>query len=400
MPFSLRRLRRVLGAFALSCVAALGASAAGKTKPAAVPPPAAKPAVTIERGEIDGAKFAIARPARWNRQVLILAHGFRPETAPVTADLFPDRAAYRALLDDGWAIAKTSYRRNGVIVQDAIRDLDALRAEVVRRLGRPERVLIEGESMGGLIAVLIAERTPETVPLYDGAVAIGAALGMRVPADDSAGLSMQPRIPVVFLSNRSESEAPRRYAEAKLPPSMPVVKPVVLRVSRDGHLNVNQAERFVALRTLNRWLDAGAEALPKPDPETGAIDVTRIPEPVPSRVFPDPEGQGFTAHVSEVTEVFGNLLLDAQAPDFAQAGIAPNGYFQITVRDRTYRAFFGKDFTSVKRGEWVAFPSADGFFWLGRNGLSAAATVQAEIGDLVHVKKYGGVPAEAATPEP
>lgn len=399
MPSAIRGLIRVASLFALCCaaVAAPGAPRTGAKAPA----PAMTPAVVVERGELEGARFAIARPAVWNRQILLLAHGFRPETAPLTADLFPDRAAYNRLLEEGWIVAKTSYRRNGVIIQDAIKDLDNLRAEVVRRHGRPERVLVEGDSMGGLIAVLLAERPPEDTPLYHGVIAVGAALGMRLPADEQAGLSMQPRIPIVFLSNRSESEGPRRYAEVRLPPNTPSIRPVLLRVARDGHVNVNQAERLAALRALNLWLDSGPEALPKPDPQIGAIDVTRIPEPLPSRVFPDPNGGGFTAHITEVTEVYGNLLLDAQPADFAAAGIAPNAQFQVKIRDQAHRVLYGREFGSVKRGEWVIIPSADGFFWLGRNGLSAAATTGAEIGDLVQVKRYGsGNPSAANAGEP
>ncbi len=94
---------------------------------------------TIETGEIGGAKFPFARPALWNRNILLLAHGHRAEDRPLVADLFPEQLSRKALLDEGWIIAKTSFRRNGIIIVDAIADLDALRANIAERLGPPNR---------------------------------------------------------------------------------------------------------------------------------------------------------------------------------------------------------------------------------------------------------------------
>lgn len=346
--------------------------------------------VVVEQGEIEGAKFAWARPARWNRSILLLAHGLRPETAPLVADLSPSHATYQTFLNEGWIVAKTSYRRNGIIVADAIRDLENLRAEIVRRFGKPDRVIVEGDSMGGLIALLIAERLPELDPLFHGVVAVDPALAMRDPGGEGIGLSMQPQIPVVFLSSRSEAEGPRRYREMPMPSGIPLPRPFLLRVNRDGHVNVNRAERLLALRTLNLWLDNGLESLPKPPEGTLQVDITRVPEPVPSRVFIDEDRRGFTAHVTEVSRVFGNILLDVQPGDFAAIGLTQGSFFRLNLREQNFRVLLGKDFTSVKRGEWVSFLTADGFFWLGRNGFNAAATTQVEVGDLVLVRRYDG----------
>ena len=80
--------------------------------------------------------------------------------------MFPDHLATRTLLDEGWLVATTSYRRNGPIVADAMADLDALRAHIAATLGEPQRVLLAGDSMGGLIVTLMAERVPQTPRLY------------------------------------------------------------------------------------------------------------------------------------------------------------------------------------------------------------------------------------------
>ncbi len=368
---------RVIRTFVLCCLVLTAASAAD---------------YTMETGEIGDAAFSIARPAQWNGTLLLLAHGFRPESAPRVADLFPERSAYQLLLRDGWMVAKTSYRRNGTIIHDAIADLDALRAHIAVHFGAPTRVLIEGESMGGLIATLIAERRPAIDPLYHGVVAIAPAFHLRDPDPRGSALTMLPHLPIVFLTTRSETEAARVYTAAKAGSDVERIRPALLRVNRDGHANINQAERLVALRMLHSWLDYGRESLPDPPDPSGFVDVTRIPEALPSRVFLDEDKRGFAASVSEVTRVYGNLLLDVQAGDFRTIGLQPKSYFEVTLRQRSYRVLLGKDFSSVKRGEWVAFENADGFFWLARNGSSAAETAEAQAGDVVHIRRYAETP--------
>ena len=94
--------------------------------------------VRVEVGQIQGARFAIANPAvPWNKRILLIAHGYRPESAPLIADLHPERASVKAALDEGWIVATTSYRRNGLVIGDAIADLDALRAYIAAAYGEP-----------------------------------------------------------------------------------------------------------------------------------------------------------------------------------------------------------------------------------------------------------------------
>jgi pimeloyl-ACP methyl ester carboxylesterase len=347
----------------------------------------------LETGEIEGAHYAIARPARWNGFLLLLAHGYRSETAPLVADLNPEHFAYKTLRDEGWMIAKTSYRRNGMIIADAIADLDNLRAHIAKTYGTPKRVYLEGESMGGLIVTLIAERTPENPPEYHGAVAIGAALDAREPGG-TLGLTFGTQIPLLFLTNRTELAGPKNYVRppAQLPQGMRPVAPVLLRVNRDGHVNVSQRERLAAIRILNTWLEQGRGSLPAPASPQEFFDATLAPEPGPSQVVFDEDRRGFTTRVTEVTAGFGNVALDAQPADFAAAGIARNAWFQLNAHGQARRVLFGRDFSAVKRGEWVAFPNAEGFTWLARNFENAASTAGLRVGDEVRVRSY-----EAAT---
>jgi pimeloyl-ACP methyl ester carboxylesterase len=349
----------------------------------------AAPDITVETGEIEGAKFTVIRPAQWNRRVLLIAHGLRDPDRPLVADLLPDQLADRTLIEEGWMIAKTSYRRNGIIVADALTDLDGLRDYIERKFGAPERVLLEGESMGGLIVTLLAERDRTGPNPYHGALAIGAALSLQEKGV-SVGVSLKPQIPLLFLTNQSELDGPRSYVEASLRrPDLPrECHPVLFRVSRDGHVNVNQRERLIALRALNSWIDEGRDAIPQPRRDAPYVDATVSSEPIPTQVTMLADNRGFETRVVDLAANYGNVALNAQPNDFVTAGIPPGAWFQLIVRGEIYRTRYGKDFSSVKRGDWVVFPSADGFFWLARNFGDAAATAKIVVGDKVTVRRY------------
>jgi pimeloyl-ACP methyl ester carboxylesterase len=353
--------------------------------------PAATP--RIEEGELEGARFAIALPAvPWNRQVLLVAHGYRAPSAPLVAHLPLNRSAYATLLDAGWIVATTSYRRNGIILADAILDLDNLLAHLTRVQGRPGRVILEGDSMGGAIVTLLAERGDGR---YAGAVAVGAALQVREPGG-SGGVSFTPRTPLVFLTNRSELEGPRGYVEratAAAAENRTVVPPVLFRIDRDGHVNVNQAERLAALRALVRWLDEGPRTLPgaawlAPGGPREGHNATVPPLPQPTRVRLSDDGRSFTATVDEVSAVYGNVALSAQPADFAAVGLAPGAHFELRAGERVFRVRYGRNFDSVPTGQWVAFPNADGFFWLARNQGNAAETAALAAGSEVTISRY------------
>jgi pimeloyl-ACP methyl ester carboxylesterase len=390
-------LRRIWITVWLVALPAAAFAAAAKRDPvpasaATKAAPAVKVAPIIKQGEIGGARFTVILPPKWNRRLLLIAHGYRPETAPMVADLGLEQTAYKTLVDEGWMVAKTSFRRNGMIVADAIKDLDALRGFLSQTYGAPVRVILEGESMGGLIVTLIAEREPT---LYQGAVAVGAALDAKED-NMTVGLSLQPKLPIIFLTNQSELDGPKGYITAKVPANDLTVHPALFRVSRNGHVNVNQKERLVALRALNSWIDSGSGALPLPASGQPFYDVTADPVPVPSQVIPQADGRGFEARATEVSAINGNVQLNVQAADFAAAGIGPMTWFQLKLGDKVYRTRYARDFSDVKRGEWVAFINADGFTALARNFGDAASTAGIKLGDPATLRRYD----DPTTPPP
>ena len=354
---------------------------------------AASAGIKLDTGEIEGARFTIARPAQWNRFLLLVAHGYREENAPLVADLNPAHLAYRTLLDEGWMVAKTSYRRNGLVIEDAIADLDNLRAHIAAAYGEPQRVVLEGDSMGGAIVTLMAERPAGR---YHGAVAVDAALQVR-ERGSAVAFNLEPQIPLVFLVNRSELAASRQYVTAPL--ERPV-RPVLLQVARDGHVNVSQRERLAAIRAVAALVDRQPVALPSVDGAPAFFDATQPPAPGPSQVRLRNEG-GFEARVTEITGVFGNLVLTAQPDDLARADIATGTWFELIAPGQAYRVFFGRDFADVRRGQWIAFANADGFLILGRNHDNAAATAGLRDGDMVIIHRLpADAGGDAAEPPP
>jgi hypothetical protein len=347
--------------------------------------------VRVDVGQIAGARFAIANPpGDWNHRLLLVVHGYRPEATPLVADLNPERASNKALLDEGWMVATTSFRRNGLVVADAIADLDALRKFIADEYGEPERVLLEGESLGGLIVAIMAER--ETGP-YDGAVVFDATLYAK-EVNGQVGLTLLPRIPLLFVATLREAVQSKGYLTAIVARPPPVVPPALFLISREGHDNINQPERLFALRALNAWVDRGPDALPRPKDQARYVDATIEPDPGPSTAVAHAGGRGFDSKVAEVDAVYGNILLEAQARDFADAGIPPMTYCTVRAGDRAYRALYGRTYTDVKKGEWVAFPDADGRTVLSRVLADAAGTAVLKVGDTVSLDPVepGGAP--------
>jgi pimeloyl-ACP methyl ester carboxylesterase len=340
-------------------------------------------------GQIAGARFAIARPpGDWNHDVLLIAHGYRPESAPLIADLHPERASNKALLDEGWIVATTSYRRNGLIIGDAIADLDALRAYISDAYGEPERVILEGESIGGLVVTIMAER--DYGP-YQGAVVFDATLYAKEP-DMRVGLSLLPRIPLLFVATQHEAREARSYLTALVARPPPVVQPALFLISREGHTNISQAEHLEAYRAINDWIERGRDALPQPKPDQPYFDATVAPDPGPSTAVPHPDARGFDTFVAEVDAVYGNVLLEAQASDFESAGIAPMTYFELRVGARSYRALYARTYSDVKNDQWVAFPDADGRTVLSRTFADAAGSAGLRVGDRVSLTGYEAHP--------
>ena len=321
---------------------------------------------TVSNGEVEGALFSVVKANQWNNQLLLIAHGHRDEHSALSADIDVSRDFYSELVSNGWMVAITSYRRNGVIVTDAIKDLNNLNAHIEQVYGAPQRTLLMGDSMGGAIGVLIAENFPDD---YDGILAIGAALQVNRYVD-AFKLKNEPRIPVLFLTNQSEMKEPSAYVQATQNAS---VVPALWRVARDGHVNVNDAERLAALQALNQYV------------ETGSIDFEK--DGTISGQFLDSTAElkngRAVGEITSISNVYGNVFTSFVADDLLKLGIEPMSHFQLVFGDHKVSVFWGINYGDVKAGEWVAFISGEGNLMVAVNMGDACAATECKVGDSV-----------------
>ena len=122
-------------------------------------------------GTLDGAKYTIQLPARWNGTLLLFSHGYRavqpspPDFAPVQTDAqaTPADAVTKTLLAKGYALAGSAYKTNGWAVADGVAAGEQLHDFFVQKVGTPNRTYAWGVSLGGLITEMLAEAHPDWV---------------------------------------------------------------------------------------------------------------------------------------------------------------------------------------------------------------------------------------------
>jgi hypothetical protein len=167
-------------------------------------------------GEIDGAKYSIKLPQRWNGTLLLYSHGYRfAEPAPpdfsavetnaqvssTDSDGTGSDALSQQLLAEGYALAGSSYKSNGWAVGDGVTAGSELHSQFVKLVGKPKRTYVWGDSLGGLITEVIAEENPSWVdaaapmcgavagPNYNFDVALDVAYAIKALIDPSLKLT-------------------------------------------------------------------------------------------------------------------------------------------------------------------------------------------------------------------
>jgi hypothetical protein len=131
-------------------------------------PQASAPAddIKTETGEIDGAKFRIDMPAKWNKGLVVMNHGYSPEPRIPAAG--PPSARLRVFLDRGFAVAQSSYSKGGWAVEQAMTDNDKLIKYIKKKYGAAKPIIATGGAMGTSITVMSVEMRPD---LYDAGLA-------------------------------------------------------------------------------------------------------------------------------------------------------------------------------------------------------------------------------------
>ncbi len=105
----------------------------------------------------NGATWTARVPQPWNGSLVLFSHGFRIGPENPAADA-PNEETAEALLRRGFALAGSSYARPGWALDTAVNDQLATVDALGTHVGKPRQVIAFGQSMGGLVSALLAER--------------------------------------------------------------------------------------------------------------------------------------------------------------------------------------------------------------------------------------------------
>ncbi len=123
-----------------------------------------------------GALYEIRVPDAWNYDVVVYAHGYVRPQGPLAlpADEVDGTPVHEIITSMGYAYAATSYRRNGLVVPDAVEDLLELVEIFEGAYPAVNHVLLVGVSEGGLITTLAVEKHPD---VFDGGLTACGPIG-------------------------------------------------------------------------------------------------------------------------------------------------------------------------------------------------------------------------------
>lgn len=189
----------------------------------------------VDTGSINGAKYRIDVPEKWNKQLVLYCHGYSP--TPTDPDNARQNELLQVFLDQGFAVARSGYAAGGWAIAEAVQDTEALRRHFVSTHGRPEHTYVTGHSMGGFLTMTIMERFPD---IYAGGMPMCGPLApaswfmerrvfdlrvvfdyyfpgalpspVRVPADFRGGKEQIDRVLAVLQSAPGKAAAVRQYA--------------------------------------------------------------------------------------------------------------------------------------------------------------------------------------------
>lgn len=135
-------------------------------------------AYTLVAGEKAGALFEALRPDDWNGHLVLLLHGQVHASEPVQLPPPGHDPLWSDLIDrlvsDGYGVAYSSYRVNGMAVHEGTLDTRVAQSMFTAAFGKPAETYLLGFSMGTHVGQALAESSSAR---YDGFLAVCSALG-------------------------------------------------------------------------------------------------------------------------------------------------------------------------------------------------------------------------------
>jgi pimeloyl-ACP methyl ester carboxylesterase len=114
----------------------------------------------------DGATWKAEVPPNWNGTLLLYSHGYR-FPGPNDAVDVGDPATGGVLLNQGFALAGSSYAHTGWALQEGIGDQLGVLDEFRQQVGPPDTTIAWGHSLGGIMTAGLVQAAPQR---FDGAL--------------------------------------------------------------------------------------------------------------------------------------------------------------------------------------------------------------------------------------
>lgn len=293
-------------------------------------------ALTITQGTLGPCSYTMLVPAKWNGNLLMLAHGLREESEPLSAEIDTAGEFNRRMVKEGWLIAGSSYRRNGYVVKDAIEDIQELYAHIVKTFGKPKKSFLLGWSMGGAIGTVMAERAD--LPYLGYLLMCPDCCNSEY---DSIRITNAPRKRMLLVPNRDESGPPRRYVQDAMK-----VRPYVWIVNRDGHCRHTQEELSEAFAALKRYAEGGK-----------INDDMRFEMPVEWPKFAYTVRNDTIDCRAVKVNISDSTLLLGLTPDPIKAlRLFKGDTIVIRARDTVVNAIYGVKYGNAKPGGFILMP--------------------------------------------
>src|SRR5438270_9307969 len=134
----------------------------------------------VQGSTADGSLYEFVVPTIWNHNLVVYAHGIVDPQAPIqlpadNSDFAPLRDA---LVARGYAVASSSWSENGYAVKEGVQRIHQLNGLFTAQFGPPTNILLIGKSLGGLVALKLAEQYPSE---YNGALVMCGPVGGGTP---------------------------------------------------------------------------------------------------------------------------------------------------------------------------------------------------------------------------
>jgi pimeloyl-ACP methyl ester carboxylesterase len=360
-------------------------------------------------GTLSGAKYEIEMPRTWNGTLLLFSHGYRraqpapPDFAPVQTDAqdAPTSAVATALLATGYALAGSAYATNGWAVADGVAAGEQLHDFFVQKIGQPDRTYVWGESLGGLITEMLAEKHPDWIagaaPLCG--VLGGANLNFDLAMDVAYGVK-------TLLAPGLETDDYASYEQAEA--SFEQARKAVLAAT-------NTAAGLAKLLLLAALVDAPAQTANYDGSTlrsrgaalvegilTGLAFGTTIRQELEGRVGGNPSGNEHADYAARVS-TSERALIEGVAPGSTAANLALLANGTRIAPDDAARATFatlGTPTGDIKVPTLTLHTEADPLVLVQNESVFAGkvAASTAKTADLVQL--YTKAPARYAKPAP